>query len=438
MARLLTDLLLLLLLLLLAGCSLARGADLPAALHDGSHVLWGPALVDAAVLRVGAPSLAPLLAKLGRGEPVTVLAFGSSVVQYSFGSWWSSAKALHDTGVLAFSRASQIEPNNPGDVCEPQDGGGACRMGGVGTALMRHLNATWPHPGHALVNVGQPGGGLQSVLESLCVDALLPHTADLLLFEVSGGGPGGGTSPGDATVYPFYASALYHQMLHTLDRPAGLPVVLVHAPYVWELNGECEAYEASNFTFASLFEKSDQIDDTASAVAAYYGFSQLSLRNALWDALRAGAPAALGLSDCLYVKAYLRDRIHPTIAGAEFLGEALVRLFDVAAERLRGRAGVTPDGRLSVAEEAMAAPAATGSGRLVPLFPAAASTGTRQRKCIESHQMLLLQNSGWEFKWCEWVTGLGRRREGEGRRLLLLSACFPSTPRRPTKAGERD
>ena len=108
---------------------------------------------------------APLLAKLQRGEPVTLLALGSSVVGAHAGCTapWPLLKHC---------------------PC-PRCCGSRCgRWGGDGWALrvLSQLNATWPHRDHKLYNLGEPGGDLMPSLLA-CPASYLTFQPDLVLLD---------------------------------------------------------------------------------------------------------------------------------------------------------------------------------------------------------------------------------------------------------------
>lgn len=117
-------------------------------------------------ITVGDPSLyGPLLRRLNRGEPVTLLALGSSVVGAHAGctAAWPALKHC---------------------PC-PRCCGSRCgRWGGGGWALrvLASINATWPHPGHRLYNLGEPGGDLMPSLLA-CPHSYLSFDPDVVFLD---------------------------------------------------------------------------------------------------------------------------------------------------------------------------------------------------------------------------------------------------------------
>ena len=108
---------------------------------------------------------APLLRKLSAGEPITLLALGSSVV------------GAH-AGCTAPWPALRHCP------C-PRCCGSRCgRWGGDGWALkvLANINATWPHAGHRLYNLGEPGGDLMPTLLA-CPASYLSFQPDVVLLD---------------------------------------------------------------------------------------------------------------------------------------------------------------------------------------------------------------------------------------------------------------
>ena len=130
----------------------ARGGEVEP--PDVAARFWDRRLLAHSVGAANFDQMRHFLGKLNRGEPVTVAAVGSSVVQDHGGSFHAS---------LAQLRAAVASPH-------PYiygDAGGAPGPAWVQTGwltyFMRALNETWPHPGHLLVNAGarEAGGEAQ-------------------------------------------------------------------------------------------------------------------------------------------------------------------------------------------------------------------------------------------------------------------------------------
>ena len=115
---------------------------------------------------VGDPSLyLPMLRKLEAGQPITLLALGSSVVGAHAGctAAWPSLKHC---------------------PC-PRCCGSRCgRWGGGGWALrlLARINATWPHPGHRLYNLGEPGGDLMPSILA-CPASYMSFAPDMIMLD---------------------------------------------------------------------------------------------------------------------------------------------------------------------------------------------------------------------------------------------------------------
>ncbi|KIY99296.1 hypothetical protein MNEG_8663 [Monoraphidium neglectum] len=86
-----------------------------------------------------------LLDKLNAGQPITVAALGSSVVQDHGGSFHASLGQL---------RAAVASPHPHIYGGATGEGGPAWVQTGWLTYFMRVVNETWPHPDHLLVNAG--------------------------------------------------------------------------------------------------------------------------------------------------------------------------------------------------------------------------------------------------------------------------------------------
>ena len=107
----------------------------------------------------------PLLQKLRRGQPITLLALGSSVVGAHAGCTapWPLLKHC---------------------PCPKCCGSRCGRWGGDGWALrvLAHINATWPNPEHKLYNLGEPGGDLMPSLLT-CPASYLTFQPDLVILD---------------------------------------------------------------------------------------------------------------------------------------------------------------------------------------------------------------------------------------------------------------
>ena len=114
----------------------------------------------------GDPALyRPLLRKLQSGAPVTLLALGSSVVGAHAGC----------TAPWPLLRNCPC-PRCCGSRCGRWGGGG------WGLRVLRSLNATWPHAGHRLLNLGEPGGDLMPSLLA-CPRSFLDFEPDIVFLD---------------------------------------------------------------------------------------------------------------------------------------------------------------------------------------------------------------------------------------------------------------
>ena len=119
--------------------------------------------------------LRPVLAKLHRGRPLTVAAFGTSITE-SAGCWHRSMEQLEGSvGALRLSR---------------EDMEGRCTGSSRGylSTFMRVLNDTFPHPDHLLVNNAMPGSTPAHYLNWFCLEFYVPRRPDLVIIEQVGGG----------------------------------------------------------------------------------------------------------------------------------------------------------------------------------------------------------------------------------------------------------
>lgn len=246
---------------------------------------WTNEMVEFGLRRASPSSLTSMVKKLRAGFPITVATFGSSVSEYTHGVFASSVHAFLGSGAHRLSRIWDTAVSH--HVCSP-DEAAPCVTNGSVTNLMHHSNRSWPHINNTLVNLGISGGGLVSIVGS-CFEAYLPFSADLLIFESSGGREGGtGPTKGEAA-NPAPISEFYHLLMHKFGALVPIPVVLMHYPWVMQLNNACTP--SYNFSFKTLFGGTE-IDDMSSTLASYYDFCVLSLRDARWAGLRSGAPRA--------------------------------------------------------------------------------------------------------------------------------------------------
>ena len=149
-----------------------RACDAAASTNDvtGASTDWANWSVPTPLIERGAsegdPALyRPLLTKLEAGEPVTLLALGSSVV------------GAHAGCTAAWPALKQCP-------CPKCCGSRCGRWGGGGWALrlLARLNATWPHAGHRLFNLGEPGGDLMPSILA-CPSSYLSFAPDIVMVD---------------------------------------------------------------------------------------------------------------------------------------------------------------------------------------------------------------------------------------------------------------
>ena len=128
-----------------------------------------PALLDRGLVAGGTGSLfAGLRRRLDQGEPVTIVAIGSSLVAAAAGC---NAPLPHLSGCPC--------PSCCGMWC----GGGGSAGAGWAVEVLNWLNASWPHPQHRLYNVGEAGGDVGDVLASCPRSLLTIRRIDLALVD---------------------------------------------------------------------------------------------------------------------------------------------------------------------------------------------------------------------------------------------------------------
>ena len=141
--------------------------------HPAEDASWHvpvPLLSKSLVAEGSATTFVALSSRLRRGLPVNILAIGSSLVANSAGC----------TGPLP-TYEHCVCPRCCGTFC----GGQGSTASGYGLALLRWLNRTYPHRGHALYNMGEPGSDVLRAV-SACPRSLLRfERLDLILLDVT-------------------------------------------------------------------------------------------------------------------------------------------------------------------------------------------------------------------------------------------------------------
>ena len=323
--------------MLFRGATLLLCALLAAGEAEWKPEQWQPTgtrFYDDATLRAAVSSHSPrtwfpLITKLRSGRAITVVTLGSSVTDGSHGNFFSSRDAVFGTGVRALSDSDKT-------WCPPQ---GACTQEGSVRDLMEYINTSWPHVNHTLINLGKAGASLDYFL-SACAGGRLPHTADLLVFQnhmdkaTCGENAGCAGQAGVSVV-----EQLHHRLDSTLSTDSDThPIPLVVMSYLWVTDplDDVSSWAVGNNrrkcggpTWPHRMESSlrePSLEDHLLPAAAYYGWSALSLRNAMWAGLRDHDLGRLNVTECEYASIFLGDQIHPSHAGMRFMGDALVAL----------------------------------------------------------------------------------------------------------------
>ena len=309
---------------------------------------WSSALVRSGVVSHSPQTWAPLLAKLRAGQPITVFAIGSSIVESGAGCY-ASAEALARTGV-------SVRPPTMENALAAT---GACHSPGFVTGFMDAVNARWPHPGHLFVNAGRGGASMHSFSVHVCVDPWLPHKtgADLIIFENHA------VERTDAT-----AKELVHDVEHvyshiTLKTPnvsaLDTPLLVVNVFPMSDTasavgkgdvcNGEhgrlcgvCGEEQNAHFVERYVSANLPLAESALLPMAARYGWSSLSLHAAVLEGLKSGDAAALNWTSCEWINAWMNDRVHPSAYGNHLLSDMMTLLLGEAEVHVDMRKDETP------------------------------------------------------------------------------------------------
>lgn len=300
------------------------------------------------------------------GNALTVIALGSSICEKFAGNFHSSLAALTGTGVHRLGRSAWLE-------CRNKEAGEPCRHPGSVFDLMQWINTTWPHVNHTLVNLGRASTTLATLINGACFDDQLPHKADLILFETTAGQADG--------AWPL--ERLFH-VLATRQFPNSAEVILLNYLFIASMDFGCSSAEHpyNESKIRDMFRE-QILEDTQAAMASYYGWSSLSVRNVLWAGIKSGVPTKLGLSECDWIKNFMADRIHPSSAGAAYVGAALVQLFQRSRDF-----GVATQQHTEAAMASWAMPDA-------PLIPG--NWADKATHCVEIEHLHVQEDIGWTF-----------------------------------------
>ncbi|GAX75874.1 hypothetical protein CEUSTIGMA_g3317.t1 [Chlamydomonas eustigma] len=139
--------------------------------HQFQRRWWDHADLRSAFVTSDFKQMRPFLAKLHAGRPVSVVAYGDSIVEKHGGCFHRDMEQLGRHGV-------QI----PGGVYYRSHCTKHAQTRWL-TAFMHLINTTWPHPEHLLVNNGLAGTPINGHSEASCVEFTLPTVVDLIILE---------------------------------------------------------------------------------------------------------------------------------------------------------------------------------------------------------------------------------------------------------------
>eukprot|EP00798_Chlamydomonas_sp_ICE-L_P025071 gene25071-10723_t len=130
------------------------------------HRLWDLHDLPRAVAHSNPSSLHTILRKLSAGEPITVVALGSSVTS-DFGGCFGREERIRDMVQIM----SLVYYRHK------------CARHGWIRNMMQIINATWPHEDHVVINNGLPGASGKTYASGTCMELNLPDQADLIIME---------------------------------------------------------------------------------------------------------------------------------------------------------------------------------------------------------------------------------------------------------------
>lgn len=314
--------------LLSAAQGAGGGALNGSALEDWNRVLdvslrtWDEAWLGRAQSVTHYEQLRPLFERLHAGQPLTVVALGSSIVS-------GYAGCFNDEAQLQ-QHVRQVRRRGNPQLCPPA-------RGFLGS-FMTELNASFPHPEHLFVNLGQPACDLLNYARRWCFTGTLPREVDLFVVEQHGGGDDLGGDLRGRLIEELWVQVV--QRGRGTRPPAFLFLDAQFAVEPWHskdpgrmeacLKSECaDASRCADFR-TSFFQNNtvatlgNSAEDSHSAVMHVYGFSELSLRNAVVSAIRDGA---WNMSECSLAHALYADGIHPSNRGALLIADLLIKHF---------------------------------------------------------------------------------------------------------------
>jgi hypothetical protein len=247
---------------------------------------------------------------------------------------------------------------------------------------MIFINSTWPHINHTLVNAGVDGASLHFFIEqTACKRKEFPRSADLIIFEQHADAA---TDPGGQQSLTT-VEALYLRLTSGVAIPP--PLVILSYLWVTDPKNDETSWDVGNNRHKCLMRtwehrmessfRQPSVESVLAPVAAYHGWSTVSMRNFLWGSYRDGLATRLGLNDCEFASILLGDQIHPSEAGARLMGDALILLLKSAM------AVYSPDAHAVLRPVRPYADAAQPVSRMV---------------CVDAEHMAITRNHGWTFE----------------------------------------
>jgi hypothetical protein len=330
-----------------------------------------------------------LLRKLRAGEPIVVVAFGTSITQ--------------NGGCAGVCRGS------------PGSRDRALWFGRVFDWLSRQ----WPHPEHRFVNLGKHAGGLGTV--DTCMRQLAPPKVDLFLTEWASMEVGETEDPSRRM-----ERLMRHLMLED-EWSAAAPILLVHT-FHWCRNAPgCPT--ASYASMAGTYLKSGE--DRFNRIAQYYGQPAVSMRNAVYHAVGRQMPG-YAISNFLMP----RDMgVHLHAYGHLWLGDTVVHFFARAWDTLPLREHALSQGATPLALGWLPPPLFEGNFPTQKLFCGYFSALIYEHGHLRAN---LRSMANWSYSQFEphsklgKVTKPGLQSTTPGAQLALV---FDTRARRASKAG---
>ncbi|KAG2494815.1 hypothetical protein HYH03_007057 [Edaphochlamys debaryana] len=264
-----------------------------------------------------------MIRKLDSGQPINVVAWGSSVTsEYGGCGTESSRNFLLTPGI-----PRRCDPWLNTDTATDERDGFAT---GWGTLFMRLLNDTWPHQDHKFANNGVAGCMLFCDLDSTCEQSVLPNPLDLIIMENM-----------HTWTMPEHIEAAIRNVIHDasiMSPDASRPAVILYNSYAvvetvetveWT---ECIAHQRCNTSCipeANGFKHSvgkalpQTHEPQTLELGALYGIDVLSSNTFLHMLMRDGLMPREGVAACEALSKLFMDTIHPRMLGRYMMGELL-------------------------------------------------------------------------------------------------------------------